>query len=299
MALMLIDFLHDGHTLAAIVERDAQTGEPVRALLIVPPDPPRDPGDYRIILYHALSGTDEEEVGCQGTAAEAIQFALARYDQRFPVLRQNGWWSFSPQPRDAQGGDGAAQQDHLVVAPDGSSDVQSLEDAMRVAAPGATLLLRAGTHRLSRPLEIDQPLSLIGDGRESTYVVCTSPGCVVQVSGNGCFSASNVTFTHEGAQGANVLEVACEEIDLRHCGFLGGVRDEAAQGGGVGLLLLGQVRGTVADCEASDNGLHGIYVGEQAQPVLEANTCEGNTYNGIGGYVVGRAGVAISASVAW
>jgi hypothetical protein len=41
MALILIDFLHDGHTLAAIVERDAQTGEPVRAVLIVPPDPPR------------------------------------------------------------------------------------------------------------------------------------------------------------------------------------------------------------------------------------------------------------------
>ncbi|HKO24587.1 MAG TPA: hypothetical protein VJY65_07570 [Chloroflexota bacterium] len=85
----------------------------------------------------------------------------------------------------------------------GSSDAFSLaSDATPVR------ILRAGTHRLSRPLEMDQPLSLIGDGRESTYVVCTSPGCVVQVSGNGCFSASNVTFTHERAQGANVLERA-------------------------------------------------------------------------------------------
>ena len=149
MAPMLIDFLHDGHTLAAIVERDVQTGEPVRSLLIVPPDPPRDPGDYSIILYHAVRGTEEEEVGCRGTAAEAIRFALARYEERFPVLRQNGWWSFAPQPGDAQGGDGAAREDHLVVAPDGSGDVHSLEDAVRVAAPGATPLLPAGTHQLS------------------------------------------------------------------------------------------------------------------------------------------------------
>jgi parallel beta-helix repeat protein len=171
--------------------------------------------------------------------------------------------------------------DRLVVAPDGSGDVRNLEDAVRVAAPGATLLLRAGTHRLSRPLRIDQPLSLVGDGRESTHVVCASPGCVVQVAGNGRFAASDVTFTHEGAQAANVVEVAYGEIDLRRCGFSGGIRDEAAESGGTGLVLRGQVRGTVAGCKASSNEYDGISVGEQAQPVLVGNTCERNTYCGI------------------
>jgi parallel beta-helix repeat protein len=90
-----------------------------------------------------------------------------------------------------------------------------------------------------------------------------------------------VTFAYEGAQAAHVVKVASGQIDLRRCGFSGGIRDEAAQRGGVGLLLVGQVRGTIAECEASRNEHHGICVCRQAQPVLEGNTCEGNAYSGI------------------
>ena len=70
----------------------------------------------------------------------------------------------------------------------------TLEDAVRVAAPGTTLILRAGTHRLSRPLTIHQALTLVGDGRESTRVVCSSPGYVMRVEGDGRFAARDVTF---------------------------------------------------------------------------------------------------------
>src|SRR5919199_6927191 len=79
------------------------------------------------------------------------------------------------------------------------------------------LILRAGTHRLSRPLKIHQSLTLVGDGRKSARVACSSPGYVMRVEGDGRFAARDVTFTHEGAQGAHVVEVQCGEIDLRRC----------------------------------------------------------------------------------
>ena len=186
--------------------------------------------------------------------------------------------------------------DRLVVALDANGDVRSLEAAVRVAAPGATLLLRAGTHRLSRPLRIDQPLSLVGDGRESTYVVCASPGCVVQVGGNGRFAASDVTFIHEGAQVANVIEVACGEIDLRRYRFLGGVYDESTESGGTGLVLRGQVQGTVAECKASGNGYDGIdgtvcraRRPDQSRAPLCAHGIEEPVHEGVGGQAFGLA----------
>jgi hypothetical protein len=83
----------------------------------------------------------------------------------------------------------------------------------------------------------------------------------MRVEGDGRFAARDVTFTHEGAQGAHVVEVQCGEIDLRRCSFLGGVHDKVAKTGGVGLSLLGQVRGMVAGCETSGNGLHGLCTG--------------------------------------
>ncbi len=50
---------------------------------------------------------------------------------------------------------------------------------------------------------------------------------------------------------------------------------------GSGLRLMGTARGTVSNCVCRNNGLHGIGVSGQAQPVLEGNTCENNKRNGL------------------
>lgn len=82
----------------------------------------------------------------------------------------------------------------LVVSLDGGGDFLSLEPAIVRAPPGATIHLRAGTHRLRRLLKIDKPLSLVGDGMDATHAICSTKGCVVRYQGAGEFSARDIHF---------------------------------------------------------------------------------------------------------
>jgi parallel beta-helix repeat protein len=169
----------------------------------------------------------------------------------------------------------------LVVAPDGSGNFRSLEEAVQQARPGAVIYLKAGIHRLKHPLVIDKPLTLIGEGMETTRIVCDGEGCVVEFSGDGLFSARDLAFVHEGTKWGDAVRANKGEVQFYRCLFTGGVRDEANQRGGSGLWLYGTARGDVRECVASGNEGTGIRVSGEAQPTLEGNTCRENKRSGI------------------
>jgi parallel beta-helix repeat protein len=164
----------------------------------------------------------------------------------------------------------------LVVAPDGSGDFHSLEEAVQKARSGATIYLKAGMHRLKRPLVIDKPMTLIGEGMETTRIVCDGEKCVVEFSGDGLFSARDLAFVHEGTKWGDAVRANKGEVQFYRCLFTGGVWDEANQRGGDGLWLYGTARGDVRECVASGNEGTGIRVSGEAQPTLEGNTCREN-----------------------
>jgi parallel beta-helix repeat protein len=170
----------------------------------------------------------------------------------------------------------------LVVAPDGSGNFRSLEEAVQQARPGAVIYLKAGIHRLKHPLVIDKPLTLIGEGMETTRIVCDGEGCVVEFSGDGLFSARDLAFVHEGTKWGDAVRANKGEVQFYRCLFTGGVWDEANQRGGSGLWLYGTARGDVRECVASGNEGTGIQVSGEAQPTLEGNTCRENKWSGIG-----------------
>jgi parallel beta-helix repeat protein len=170
----------------------------------------------------------------------------------------------------------------LVVAPDGSGDFRNLEEAVQKAQSGTTIHLKAGIYRLKRPLVIDKPLTLIGEGMETTRIVCDGEECVVKFSGDGLFSARDIAFVHEGNRWANVVTADRGEVSFIRCLFTGGVWDEANKRGGDGLWLFGTVSGRIEACQAIGNDLHGIEVSGQARPTLEGNTCRENKECGIG-----------------
>jgi parallel beta-helix repeat protein len=169
----------------------------------------------------------------------------------------------------------------LVVAPDGSGNLRSLEEAVQQARPGAVIYLKAGIHRLKHPLVIDKPLTLIGEGMETTRIVCDGEGCVVEFSGDGLFSARDLAFVHEGTKWGDAVRANKGEVQFYRCLFTGGVWDEVNQRGGGGLWLYGTARGDVRECVALRNAGMGIQVSGEAQPTLEGNTCRENKLCGI------------------
>jgi len=179
----------------------------------------------------------------------------------------------------------------LVVAPDGSGNLRSLEEAVQQARPGAVIYLKAGIHRLKHPLVIDKPLTLIGEGMETTRIVCDGEGCVVEFSGDGLFSARDLAFVHEGTKWGDAVRANKGEVQFYRCLFTGGVWDEVNQRGGSGLWLYGTARGDVRECVASGNEGTGIRVSGEAQPTLEGNTCRENKRSGIA-YFGNAAGTA-------
>jgi parallel beta-helix repeat protein len=179
----------------------------------------------------------------------------------------------------------------LVVASDGSGDFCDLEEAVQKAQSGTTIHLKAGIYRLKRPLVIDKPLTLIGEGMETTRIVCDGEECVVKFSGDGLFSARDIAFVHEGNRWADVVTADRGEVSFIRCLFTGGVWDEANKRGGDGLWLFGMVGGRIEACQAIGNDLHGIDVSGQALPTLEGNTCRENKSCGIA-YSGNSAGVA-------
>jgi parallel beta-helix repeat protein len=161
------------------------------------------------------------------------------------------------------------------VAPDGSGDYPSLGAAIEVVSERSTLILDPGAYRLAEPLDIHKSLYLVGAGMDQTEIVSEAEEYVVRFSGDGSFSAEDLTFRHQGEAAADVVIVQGGEATFTRCRFTGAAYVEGERGGS-GLQLEGLTTGLVQDCVAEGNGTVGIFIGDQAQATLEANTCSDN-----------------------
>jgi len=176
-------------------------------------------------------------------------------------------------------GKGADEGLHLYP---GHPRYPTLADAVAALPPGGTIHLAPGVYRLKEPLVIDKPLALIGEDRDTTVVAYEGDGNVVRYTGAGVFKARHITFRHLGGTWGSVMVVEDGVVDFEHCRFTGGVWDKERKRGGTGILFWkNAVGGKVVHCLCDRNGLHGISVHERAAPVLVANRCEKNTYDGI------------------
>ena len=168
----------------------------------------------------------------------------------------------------------------ILVSPDGSGDYARLEDALARVKPGVVIHLAAGLHRLSKPLDINTPVRLFGDGK-STVIVGDGEGHVLRFLGKGPFELHDLAVEHQGGRWARVVVVEDGDVDFRGIRVSGGVRDPAARRGGEGLLLLGSAAGVINGCEFASNALHGVKLAGNAHPILEGNTARSNGKGGI------------------
>ena len=166
------------------------------------------------------------------------------------------------------------------LAPSGGGDFESLEAALEAVPPGSTINLDPGTYSLTAALDIKKPMKLVGAGVNQTFIVSTVAGYALRVSGSGPFAATRITFRHEGQEPADVVVIEDGEFAFANCRFTGAFTPEGEEQK-AGLRIKGGAVGVVQDSEAVANSVVGIWIMDQAQPLLEWNTLADNALFGI------------------
>lgn len=174
---------------------------------------------------------------------------------------------------------------NLHLESDGSGDLSTLEDALVQSEVGATITLGPGSYRLDRAIIVGGSLHLVGAGRDRTEIIANVPDWVLGFQGDEPFTATGITFRHDGDAPADVVAVdsGSGKVHFQDCRFTGAVWSEGA-GGGSGLSLGDSITGDVSDCESVANGLHGILLWDQAQVELRNNLIRQNGDTGIAFY---------------
>ena len=163
------------------------------------------------------------------------------------------------------------------------------EHIAELMAEGGVLEIPAGDYQVSTPIVLHRPLSLKGDGRERTRVVCKEGTSGLMYAADGTFVAADLTFEYSGVAPASVVTIQSGQIDFQRCRFTGAKRGQGARLGGNGVRLSGRTTGTISECEFIGNGLNGLSVEEQAEPTLSGNALQQNQGSGISysGYSAG------------
>lgn len=143
----------------------------------------------------------------------------------------------------------------ISMEADGSGDYETLSEAVKDAPAGATIILGPGTFRQEETLEINKAIHLVGARMGQSEVVSGAAAPVLSFDDAGPFISEDITYRHEGNEGADVVVVFGGEIAFVRNRFTGGVR--GPDGGGVGLVLL-NTTGFVRESAAADNEFAGI-----------------------------------------
>ena len=168
----------------------------------------------------------------------------------------------------------------IRLGPSGQGDYDSLEAALGAVPPGSTINLDPGTYTLAAALDVDKPVKLVGAGVNQTFIVSTVAGYVLRVTGSGPFAATRITFRHEGREPADVVVIEDGEFAFANCRFTGAFTPEG-EAQKAGLRIKGSAVGVLQDSEVVANSVAGIWIMDQAQPVLERNTLADNALLGI------------------
>ena len=225
---------------------------------------PDGPPALLSVVRRSCSGIRAERFASAGDMRQALRTASAVRMAPAPPYRE------LPRPNGA-----------ILVRQDGTGDFEQVQDAVDQAPPGATLLLARGTHTITHPLRITRSLHMKGEGIDQTSIICEEPGAVIDVMADVDFVASDMTIAHLGDRQGDVVRVLSGTFDLQRCRFRGGVWDAKASDAGNGLAIGGMAQGTATECDMIGNLGHGIRVSDDAQVLLDGNTCRFNQGCGV------------------
>lgn len=178
--------------------------------------------------------------------------------------------AFATPTQDSQN---ASQTDSQVV-------VSSAEDFIRLTRTGGVLRLGEGRFDLNGALSLNRDLEIIGAGADKTIIVSSAESHVLKLN-NMRFQASGIAFEHTSGRWGNVVMAYNSQLDIQDASFSGAIWDSAGNQGGMGLWLSGSSTAEIRHSTFENNQLHGVYVSDNAEVVLDRNLIQNNGQNGV------------------
>ncbi len=158
--------------------------------------------------------------------------------------------------------------------------ITSVEEFIRQARAGGVIRLGEGRFDINDALSLNNDLEIIGSGADKTIISSSAEGYVFRTS-NMKFKASGLSIVHTSGRWGNVLVGHDSQVDIQQVNVSGAIWDSTINQGGMGLWLTGSSAGIIKQSTFENNQLHGIYLSDASEPVLESNLIRNNGQNGV------------------
>ncbi len=149
---------------------------------------------------------------------------------------------------------------------------EELVAAVAYAGSGSVVRLAAGEYRLTQPLVLLRPVTLVGGGADETVLRSTASEGAVIIATDGDATLRDLAVVHSGAASASVVMVAAGGYVLERLRVSGGAADSGTGGFGIVLrsvetpLLPAGGRRELTGVELRDNPAGGVLVAGTEDP---------------------------------
>ena len=191
----------------------------------------------------------------------------------------------------------------LVVDAFHRGDFPTIGEALAVAAPGTRILLRPGLYKES--VLIDRAIEIVGDGELADIVIEASDSNAINFRAQ-MGRVANVTLRLVGDKKIYCVNVEDGRLDLEGCDLTSQAlvaivaihkgadprvrQNRIHDGGGSGIYVYDNGRGTIEDNDIFGIGLAGVSIASGGNPTLRRNRIHHAAQSGVSAYE-GGAGV--------
>ncbi len=154
-----------------------------------------------------------------------------------------------------------------------------LENAINTAKVGAVLHLAAGDYVLSKSLDIQKSITLIGAGKTKTRILSSADRYALFFDGIQ-LHLQGINFEHVGQENSDILLIENSTFSIEDCRFTGSAKPTSNEVG-IGLYLYGHSDGVISKSLFDHNSTYGMYIANNSSVKLEHNKFNNNGSVGV------------------
>jgi parallel beta-helix repeat protein len=178
----------------------------------------------------------------------------------------------------------AASGEFIFIDSKGTGDYKSIEEAVKNAILGSTIIIDSGTYKVPKDFEITKPINLLGKGPDKTIILGEEGYNVVYFSGVDKSFIEGITFTRKGNIPGNIISVENGDVSFNNCVFSGGKPATNGENWGSGLGYFGKSKGVISNCIIESNAFCGITIEGESNLMIINNLFKNNAFSAISYY---------------